>query len=118
MKKIATILILIVIAFTSNSCSKELESIVDCTGESVLVKIEHNVDPANSKKINYSFSYAGRGTIEALIWTFGDGAPSVAGNEVSHTYTASGSYTVKVQAKIKKDGTHCELTPQRTISVN
>lgn len=117
MKKIATILILLVIAFTSNSCSKELESIVDCTGESVLVKIEHNVDPANSKKINYSFTYAGSGTIEAIIWTFGDGAPSVAGNEVSHTYATSGSYTVKVQAKIKKNGTTCDLTPQRTLSI-
>lgn len=117
MKKIATILVLIIIAFTSNSCSREIESIVDCTGESVLVKIEHNADPANSKKINYSFTYAGSGTIEALIWTFGDGAPSVAGNEVSHTYAATGNYTVKVQAEIKKNGTKCELTPQRTISV-
>ncbi|MBZ4037408.1 PKD domain-containing protein [Flavobacterium sp. 17A] len=118
MKKIATILVLIVLAFTSNSCSKELESMVDCTGESVLVKIDHNVDPDNSKKVNYSFNYAGNGTIEAIIWTFGDGAPSVAGSEVSHTYATSGSYTVKVQAKIKKDGSICELTPQRTLSIN
>ncbi|WP_433834331.1 PKD domain-containing protein [Flavobacterium anhuiense] len=118
MKTIATILIVIVIAFTSNSCSKELESIVDCTGESVLVKIEHNVDPANSKQINYSFNYAGNGTVESIIWTFGDGSPSVAGNEVSHTYKASGSYTVKAQVKIKKEGSFCELTPQRTLSIN
>jgi len=118
MKKIATILTLIIIAFTSNSCSKELESMVDCTGESILVKIEHNADTLNSKKINYSFYYSGDGTIESLIWTFGDGAPSLAGNEVSHTYVSSGSYTVKVQAKIKKNGSFCEITPQRTISVN
>lgn len=118
MKKIVTILVLSIIAFASNSCSKELDSIVDCTGETVLVKIEHNVDPANSKKINYSFTYAGSGSIRSIVWTFGDGSPSEAGNEVSHTYATSGSYTVKAQAKIRKDNNDCEVTPQRTLTVN
>lgn len=118
MKKITTILILIIIAFASNSCSKELDSIVDCAGESILVKIEHTEDPANSKKINYSFYYAGSGTVKSIVWTFGDGTPSETGKDVSHTYAASGSYTVKVQAKIRKDNTDCDITPQKTLSVN
>ncbi|RKR10490.1 PKD domain-containing protein [Flavobacterium sp. 90] len=118
MKKIATVLILITIVFITNSCSKELESIVDCTGESVLVKLEHTADEANSKKINYSFYYAGSGTVRAVTWTFGDGKPSVAGNDVSHTYNTSGSYVVKAEVTIRKNGTDCHMTPQKTLTVN
>lgn len=117
MKKIATILMLISIAFMSNSCSKALESIVDCTGETVLVKLEHTPDATNSKKINFSFNYAGSGTVQAVTWNFGDGTAPVAGKETSHTYSTAGTYVVKAEATIKKGDNNCGMTPQRTITV-
>ncbi|WP_431243335.1 PKD domain-containing protein [Flavobacterium sp. P21] len=117
MKKIVTILILVLVFFMSNSCSKALDSIVDCTGESVLVKLEHSPDAANSKKINFSFYYAGSGTVQAVTWNFGDGSAPVAGKEVSHTYSAPGTYVVKVDGSIKKDDSNCTMKPQRTITV-
>lgn len=117
MKKIATILLLISIAFISDSCSKAIESIVDCTGEIILVKLEHTPDAANSKKINFSFYYAGSGTVEAVTWNFGDGTAPVASKETSHTYSAAGTYVVKAEATIKKGNDHCHMTPQRTITV-
>lgn len=118
MKKIATILMLIIITLMSNSCSKAVESIVDCTGESVLVKLEHTPDAANSKKINFSFYYAGSGTVQAVTWNFGDGTAPVAGKETSHTYTTAGTYVIKAEATIKKGDSNCNMTPQRTITVD
>ncbi|KIO52346.1 hypothetical protein IW18_14615 [Flavobacterium hibernum] len=117
MKKFAIILILASMAFIGNSCSKALESIVDCTGESVLVKLEHTPDAANSKKINFSLTYAGSGTVQAVTWNFGDGTAPVAGKEVSHTYSTAGSYVVKAEVSIKKGDDTCGMTPQRTITV-
>ena len=117
MKKFAIILVLTSMAFISNSCSKALESIVDCTGEVVLVKLEHTPDATNSKKINFSFTYAGSGTVQAVTWNFGDGTAPVAGKETSHTYSAAGTYVVKAEATIKKGNDNCHMTPQRTITV-
>jgi hypothetical protein len=117
MKKFATILIFVFMLFISNSCSKTIDSIVDCTGESVLVKLEHTPDAANSKKINFSFSYSGSGTVQAVTWNFGDGTAPVAGKDVSHTFSAAGNFVVKAEATIKKDNSNCTMTPQRTITV-
>lgn len=117
MKNFAIILIIASMAFMSNSCSKAIDSIVDCTGESVLVKLEHTPDAANSKKINFSLSYAGSGTVQAVTWNFGDGTAPVAGKEVSHTYSKTGSFVVKAEVSIKKGDNTCGMTPQRTITI-
>lgn len=45
-----------------------------------------------------SFTYTGTTTgIDSLVWSFGDGSRAT-GNTVSHTYSATGSYTVSITA--------------------
>ncbi len=118
MKKIVTFLILALLFFTSNSCSKhDDEVIVDCLAESIFVKLHNSTDASNPKLMNYSVGYSGTGTLVSVKWTFGDGSTGT-GQEVTHTYAAAGTYEAKAEVTVKKDGADCTSIPKRTVTVN
>lgn len=123
MKKIATMLVLTMVFFMSNSCSKhDDEEIVDCFGDSILTSLKHTADGTNSKIINYSIEYGGSNTVTSVKWTFGDGTPaqtiSSATGAVSHTYSAAGTFEVKADVNISKSGASCTVSPKKSVTVN
>jgi hypothetical protein len=123
MNNFKIIFIMIAVVFMSNSCSKhEDEAIVDCLGDSILMKLKHSEDETNSKKINYSIEYYGSKTISSVTWTFGDGSPSETINSttgaVAHTYSAAGTFEVKADVTISKEGGSCTTSPKKSITVN
>ncbi|KQO29846.1 hypothetical protein ASF10_04880 [Flavobacterium sp. Leaf82] len=123
MKKITTILILTILVFISNSCSKhDDEVIVDCFGDSILTELKHSTEGTNSKTINYSIQYSGSNTVTSVKWTFGDGTPAQTINSatgvVSHTYTAAGTFEVKADVTISKSGGSCTISPKKSVTVN
>jgi hypothetical protein len=123
MKKITTILILTILVFISNSCSKhDDEVIVDCFGDSILTELKHSTDGTNSKTVNYSIQYSGSNTVTSVKWTFGDGTPAQTINSatgaVSHTYTAAGTFEVKADVTISKSGGSCTISPKKSVTVN
>lgn len=124
MKKIATIFILALVFFISNSCSKhDDEAIVDCFGESLLVSLKHSADGTNAKLINYSIEYGGSNTVSSVKWTFGDGTPAQTVNSatgaVSHTYATAGTFEVKADVTLGKGGGgSCTVSPKKNVTVN
>lgn len=123
MKKITAILILTILVFISNSCSKhDDEAIVDCFGDSILTELKHSTDGTNSKIVNYSIQYSGSNTVTSVKWTFGDGTPAQTINSatgaVSHTYTAAGTFEVKADVTISKSGGSCTISPKKSVTVN
>lgn len=123
MKKITAILILTMVLFMSNSCSKhDDEAIIDCFGDSILTSLKHSADETNSKIINYSIQYSGSNTVTSVKWTFGDGTPaqtvSTTTGAVQHTYTAAGTFEVKADVTLSKSGGSCTVSPKKNITVN
>ncbi|WET00865.1 PKD domain-containing protein [Flavobacterium sp. YJ01] len=123
MKKIATVLMITIVFFMSNSCSKsDDEAIVDCFGDSILTELKHTADGTNSKIINYSIQYSGENTVTSVKWTFGDGTPAQTINSatgaVSHTYSAAGTFEVKADVTLKKGGGSCTVSPKKSVTVN
>ncbi|TDO98407.1 PKD domain-containing protein [Flavobacterium sp. 245] len=123
MKKITTILMLSLVFFMNNSCSKhDDEAIIDCFGDSILTELKHAADAGNSKIINYSIQYSGSNTVSAVKWNFGDGTPvqtiSSATGAVSHTYTATGTFEVRADVVLSKSGGSCTVSPKKSVTVN
>ncbi|MTH17090.1 PKD domain-containing protein [Flavobacterium sp. LC2016-01] len=123
MKKILSILMLALVFFANNSCSKhDDEAIVDCFGESILTELKHSADAGNSKIINYSIQYSGSNSVSNVKWNFGDGTPvqtiTSANGAVSHTYTAAGTFEVKADVAISKSGGSCAVSPKKSVTVN
>ncbi|WJS95529.1 PKD domain-containing protein [Flavobacterium johnsoniae] len=122
MKKIATVLMITIVFFMSNSCSKsDDEAIVDCFGDSILTELKHTADGTNSKIINYSIQYSGENTVTSVKWTFGDGKTETINTStgaVSHTYSAAGTFEVKADVTLKKGGGSCTVSPKKSVTVN
>jgi|GEM_PF-384180 len=123
MKKITAILMLTMVFFMSNSCSKhDDEAIVDCFGDSILTELKHTADGTNPKIINYSIQYSGSNTVTSVKWTFGDGTPaqtvSSATGAVSHTYASAGTFEVKADVTLSKSGGSCTVSPKKSVTVN
>lgn len=121
MKKIATVLIFTMVFFITFSCGKDVEeSVVDCLGSSVSVSaIEHSADATNPKKINYSISYDGEGSVNSIKWTFGDGkSETVKGLTVSHTYETANGYNVEAVVEVKINKSTCSVTKRKGVTVN
>lgn len=122
MKKITAILVLTMVFFMSNSCSKnDDEAIVDCFGDSILTELKHSADGTNPKIINYSIQYSGSNTVTSVKWTFGDGKTETINSStgaVSHTYSAAGTFEVKADVTLKKDGGSCTVSPKKSVTVN
>jgi PKD repeat protein len=88
-------LIFAVVSFVSSSCSKSAETVVDCIAEALMVSVNHNVSPTNSKEILFNISYSGTLTISSVTWNYGDGkTETLNGTSATHTYSQAGPYTV------------------------
>ena len=122
MRAKSIILLLVSVIFLNLSCSKnEDEAIVDCFGDSVLTQLKHSVDGTNSKIINYSIQYSGSNTVTSVKWTFGDGKTETVNSAtgvVSHTYSTVGTFEVKADVKVSKEGGSCTVSPKKSITVN
>lgn len=118
MKKALSVLILTILFFMANSCSKnEAEDVVDCLGESIYIKLHNSTDANNPKLMNYSVEYTGTGTLSSVKWTFGDGTTGE-GTTVTHTYNAAGTYEAKADVTVKKNGSECTSSPKRNVTIN
>ncbi|MCC9017549.1 MULTISPECIES: PKD domain-containing protein [Flavobacterium] len=118
MKKIASILMLALIFYTANSCSKhDDEVILDCFAEAIYVKLHNSTDATNPKLMNYSVGYSGTGTLVSVNWTFGDGTTGT-GKDITHLYPAAGTYEVKAEVTVAKDGANCTSIPKRNVTIN
>lgn len=122
MKKIMPILMFPMLFFAIISCSKsDDEAIVDCFGDSILTELKHSADGTNSKIINYSIQYSGSNTVTTVKWTFGDGKTETINTStgaVSHTYSTAGTFEVKADVTLKKDGGSCTVSPKKSVTVN
>lgn len=123
MKKIAMILMFTIVFFLISSCSKsEDAAIIDCLSDSLLTELKHTADGTNSKIVNYNIHYSGSKTISSVKWTFGDGTPvqtvNTATGAISHTYSAAGTFEVKADVTLTKDGGTCIGNLKKSITVN
>ncbi|RUT69912.1 PKD domain-containing protein [Flavobacterium cupreum] len=117
MKKLTTILMLTLVFFMTNSCSKhDDEVIIDCLAESIYIKLHNSTDAVNPKLMNYSVEYTGTGTLSAVKWNFGDGSTGT-GTTVAHIYASPGTYEAKADVTVKKNGSECTSSPKRTVTV-
>lgn len=117
MKRILSCLLLGTICFFQTACKKELESIINCTGEGLLMSVNHAADAGSAKLIHFEAQYSGSHTLESVSWEFGDGTTGT-GAKVDHTYAAAGTYQVKAKIKIKSGKSTCESDPVRSVVVN
>ncbi|MBS7256213.1 PKD domain-containing protein [Flavobacterium branchiicola] len=118
MRKIATILMFTLVFFASNSCSKkDDEEIVDCFAQQIYMKVHNATDATNPKLMNYSATYSGDGTLTGVKWNFGDGTTGT-GTEVTHTYSAAGTYDASAEITVKKGGSACTSTIKRPVTIN
>lgn len=118
MKKIVSILMLALVFYTANSCSKhDDEVIIDCLGEAIFVKLHNSTDATNPKLMNYSVGYSGTGTLVGVKWTFGDGTTGT-GTSTTHIYPAAGTYEVSAEVTVAKNGADCTSIPKRTVTIN
>jgi len=103
----------------TNSCGKDVEeSIIDCLGETALASVKYAADPANPKKINFTYQYDGKGTLHSVKWTFGDGkTETVNGNTVSHIYETAGGYSAEGDAVVSINKSQCTLIHKKGVTV-
>ncbi|WP_264531622.1 PKD domain-containing protein [Flavobacterium sp. N502540] len=118
MKKIVSILMLALVFYTANSCTKRDEDeIADCLTEAIFVKLHNSTDATNPKLMNYSVGYSGSGTLIGVKWTFGDGTTGT-GKDITHTYPAAGTYEVSAEVTVGINGSECTSIPKRTVTIN
>lgn len=107
---------LCVIGVAQPACKKTLESIVNCTGEGLLMSVHHTEDASSPKLIHFEGKYTGSHTLESVTWNFGDGSTGT-GPNVDHTYAASGTYLVTAKIKIASGKSTCESDPTRSVVI-
>jgi trypsin len=64
-----------------------------------------NSAPQPNQAVSFTGSTSGPVAFTDLIWSFGDGSPTVHGASPSHTYAAAGSYTARLTADTAGDDT-------------
>ena len=112
-------LIFAVVIFVSSSCSKSAETVVDCIAESLLVSMQHEAAPTNSKEIHFNITYSGSFSFSSVTWDFGDGkSETVNVTSTIHTYTQPGTYSVKAKVNLKKGNGTCAPEPVKSVTVN
>jgi hypothetical protein len=114
MKKVNIILIAGILLL-SLSCKKA----IDCTAEMLFSFITHTKNPDDHKIVTFEFDYSGEFTVSSIVWDFGDGTSVTDyGTQVTHTYAATGAYTVKATITLgdpKKDS--CSQTKELNFTV-
>lgn len=119
MKKLNFALVLFSLAWLG-SCGSDDGNVIDCLGENLFMDVAHTVDTEDPNTIHFTFSYDGEKTLDNKInWDYGDGKKeTVTGTTATHTYTAAGSYTVKIQPTVRKGSGSCSPELERHITIN
>ena len=117
MKRLLSSLVLCAVCILHHACKDTVESIVNCSAESLLMSVHHTVDTTIPKLIHFEARYSGSHSFDSVIWEFGDGSTAT-GKAVDHTYAASGTYSVKAKIKINNGKSTCEGDPVRSVVVN
>ncbi|TNF45045.1 MAG: PKD domain-containing protein [Cytophagales bacterium] len=106
--------------FLFSGCKKDLESIVDCLGESVSFKFDHSISSSNAKEATLTVMYSGSFSLQNTVeWDFGDGKKlTTSSTTTTHTYANPGNYTAKAFVTIKKGGETCNLELTESIVIN
>ncbi|MDQ6482028.1 PKD domain-containing protein [Dyadobacter sp. LHD-138] len=116
-RKLLSCIILGSVCIFEVSCKKVLESIINCTGESVFMSLHYTVDASSPKLVHFEGKYSGSHSFDSVTWDFGDGKTGT-GKTVDHTYAASGTYNVKAKIKVTDGKSHCESDPVRSVVIN
>lgn len=109
---------ILLIAIMCSTCSKQIEDVIDCFGESLLLDVHHHNVQTDPKQVNFNVTYSGDHNLDTTIkWNFGDGTPSqnVSGVSTSHTYSTAGSYTVK--ATITLNNKSCSYDVAESVTI-
>lgn len=110
---------LVICVLLSLSCKKSAESVIDCLGESLLGGVHITTDDTNEKLIHLEARYHGSHTVSSVSWDYGDGTMTKGSEKTSdHTYLARGVYTVTAKITIVNNGTTCEVSPKKTVTIN
>ncbi len=107
---------LVLFGYLTTACSSDdVESVIDCLGESAFTRIDVENDDGD-RTVNFSISYTGDLSLRSVSWDFGDGN-SGSGTSTSHTYSDAGSYSVKAKVELRDGGKTCEPEISRTVTV-
>ena len=117
MKKILAFFALILLFNCSSDDSKDT---IDCLFAASDFSVDHSIDSSNSLLVHFTISYDGENTLDdSKIWNFGDGTTqTLTGNQVSHEYSAAGSYSVTVKPTIRNGDAYCSPTLTENVTVN
>jgi PKD repeat protein len=95
-------------------------SITDGTGGGLAAKFTYSPSaPAPGATVSFD-SATSTGSISSRIWDFGDGSPITSGAQVTHTFAASGAYTVKLSVTGPGNcppAPFCESTSTQVVTV-
>ncbi|MFK5854478.1 MAG: PKD domain-containing protein, partial [Bacteroidota bacterium] len=103
------------IAYSSGDCPNDTSSMILSVGEKPVSQI--NVLPSSVGCVGSPLLFEGSSTtnITNWIWDFNDGSGLINGQNVSHTYSSSGNFTVSLTV-ISSDG--CSDTSSNSILIN
>lgn len=94
---------------------KGCNTIVTETMEAPTYHAAFTVDPDVCVHIGVAFTNTSTPDVTSFVWDFGDGSPLSTAASSTHTYTAPGTYTVRL---IGKTGFPCEDTVTTTVTVH
>lgn len=117
--KMITIIAIIGISITY-SCKKDAEAVIDCFGDALLYDLSHTIDTLDTKMAILKVTYYGDHSLDNSIkWDFGDGeVKTLSGAETQHTYSESGTYTVKAEVTTRNEDAYCTHELHETVDIN
>lgn len=103
-------------AFSFQSCERSVDGIVNGFGDSLLYSLEANPKTDNSKEINFVVNYSGPKTISSVDWEFGDGEKLTTVNKsTTHLYNNVGTFNVIANAKANNG--ELVVTLKKTVTI-
>ncbi len=120
MRNFLILLLISSLAFTSITCKKVTEDVVDCTLQSLTAGMHANLDSENSKLMHFKFyiSLSDGYTLDNDIkWDFGNGVTQVADTIVDYVYPESGSYKAVATYTLKKGSGSCSSSTEKDIVI-
>ena len=113
-------ILLFVFSLSSVSCKDNIEDTIDCLSDGFLISASHTADAQDAKKITFKVTYSGDHKLDSSVkWDFGDGKTETGGTEVTHTYSSTGTFTVKAMDITVRNGeAWCSHEKDLTVTIN